>query len=1040
MAASLSEPAASTGGRPVIRAQVLGVFHLNVGDRPVERADWQRLSAERLVKLLLVTEGHCMPRELTVETLWPDLDPVTGRGKLRRALYFARRGLGRTDALLGDGPTVRLDPALLDLDLDRLRAAFDLLGHATRRSPPSSARREGAAGDEQASGAERGAVTTVLELGARPLLPDDVYEDWLVSPREHLLTRWQVVAMEAARQATAVGRKSEAYAVLDQILDHDPTDEAAHRLVIELYASEGRHHSARRQFELCRRALAANLDAEPSAETEAAYRRAEVAALTTAAGPAPRPRLVARQRELGLVEPLLDRLAAGRSAALIMRGPAGIGKTRLLDEVRELGRGAGWQELSWQAIESRHPFAFAPFAMRLGELVTGTEVEAWDEPERSAVATILPGLGVSPHLQFSDRSALVVALVAALTRLARGQPALIAIDDLPWLDEASIEVLSAIASGFPDVPILLAVTYRDEESVPGTAAAILDGLRRSGALELALGPLAERDIEPLVLAHLGGESITPELAAWLFGQSEGNPLFCIEVARDSAERGVIRLDNERWHATGGEPRREPPQAVRGLVATRIRSLDPAAIRLLQTAAQLGPVVGYGTLAAVLPDIEGGLIEALDSALMSGLLVERGGGYAFAHPLFRVAVESESGTARRATLHLALAKALAGAATTEAEQDPVALAEGCADPGPAAEHALRAYELGLREAGPLAVALGFAAGLRARRLFDRDAATSSLERATAIWSRLPGSLAARFDASTALVNLAELRMAADDEAGAEAAFRAAIDVSRTPDELASAYDRFSWLRYRHGDFAATLSLCDEAFARLSSDAAAARAVIDVRAGFCLGRLHRLDECVEHLEAAVPALEAAGDRAQLSQALDHLGPMLFFADRSTEGLAALERALALALDLHDGRLETLVRTHLAGILPRAGRASEARPHAQRGLELAEQMGDWYIAAVAAWLSAEAEDALGDYAGAARLRRKELGWLARIGGNPHNEALAHAHLANLARRAGDGAVEIEEADRARKAAAEDPDPAYAARIEVALTAERWSDVQEY
>jgi len=1038
MAASASQPAASRGGQRLVRAQVLGAFHLSVHGRTIERADWQRLSAERLVKLLLVAEGHCMPRELAIETLWPDLDPIRGSNQLRKALHFARR-VGLTDVLASDGDRVRLEPALLDLDLDRLRAASELLSQARRPSPSAFARVESAAEGDHASDAERDAVATVLELGARTLLPDDAYEDWLVGPREHLRTRWQVVAMEAAAEAALAGLKGEAHALLEQILDHDPTDEAAHRLAIEIYASEGRHHSARRQFELCRRALAANLDADPSAETVATYRRAEVAAMATSSGPSPRARLVARQRELALVEPLLDRLAAGRSASLIIRGPAGIGKTRLLDEVRELGRGVGWRELSWQAIESSRPFAFAPFALRLGELVGAAELEAWDEPERSAVATVLPGLGVKAPLEFADRSALVVGLVAALAHVARGRPLLIAIDDLPWLDDTSTEVLAAWASGFADVPILLVVTYRDEEPVPAPTAALLDGLRRSGALELALGPLAERDIEPLVLAHLGGGSIAPELTDWLFGQSEGNPLFCLEVARDSAQRGAIRLDNERWHAAGGEPRREPPQAVRQLVGTRIHSLGPAAARLLQTAAELGSVIAYDTLAAVLPDIEGGLLPALDSALASGLLVERQGGYAFAHPLFRVAVESESGAARTTAVHLALAKALAGATTMDRDWDPLALVAGCTDPGPAAEHALVAYELGLREAGPLAVALGFAAGLRARRLFDRDAATSSLERATAIWSRLPASFAGRFDASTAFVNLAELRMAADDEAAAEAAFRAALGAARTANELAYAYEKYSWLGYRHGDFAATISLCEEALARLPAEAAVARAVIDVRIGWCLGRLHRIDEAVEHLGSAVPVLDAAGDRVQLSQALDHLGSFLFHAGRSADGLAALQRSLALALDLHDARLEAMVRTHLAGLLTATGRATEARPHAVRGLALAEQMGDWYLAAVAAWLGSNAEDALGDYDAAAQLLKKELAWLARIGGNPHNEGFAHAHLAYLARLVGDESTESEERNLARKAAARDPDPGYATRIETALAAARWSDVDE-
>ncbi len=1036
MAASLSEPAASTGGQRLVSAQVLGAFQLSIGGRRIARAEWQRLSAERLVKLLLVSEGHSVPRELAIEMLWPDVDPGSGSNRYRKALHYAKRALGSPDVLRSDGDTVGLDPALLDLDLDRLRDAFDLVSWTSGRRPVPVARTAALA--EYHANTEGDAVATILELGSRTLLPDDAYEDWLVGPREHLRTRWQAVAMEAAREATAAGRNAQAYAILDQILDRDPTDEAAHRLAIDLYASEGRHHSARRQFELCKRALAANLDAAPSDETVAAYRRAEVVAATTV-GPSPRARLVARQRELGLVEPLLDRLTTGRSAALIIRGPAGIGKTRLLEEVRELCSGAGWREMSWQAIESSRRSAFAPFALRLPELVSAAEAEGLDEPERSAVATLLPGLGVSPHLEFADRSALVMALVAALARVARARPMLVAIDDLPWLDEASTEVLSAAASAFPDVPILIAVAYRDEEPVSAHAATMLDALRRSGALELALGPLAERDIEPLVVAHLGGESIALDLAAWLFDQSEGNPLFCLEVARDSAERGTIRLEHERWRAAGSVLLRKPPQAVRQLVASRIGSLAPAAARLLQTAAELGPVIAYDTLVAVLPDVEGGLIPALDAALTSGLLVERGGGYAFAHPLFRVAVESASGMARRADLHLSLARALASATTANGDQDPVALAAGCADPGPAAEHALAAYELGLREAGSLAVGLGFAAGLRARQLFDQSAATSFLERATTIWSGLPTSVAGRFDAATALVNLAELRMVADDETAAESVFRAALDAARTADELAYAYERFSWLPYRHGDFAATVSLCDEALARLPHEAAAARAVINVRIGWCLGRLERVSEALERLEAAVPPLEAAGGGAQLSTALDQLGFFLCFAGRRAEGLAALERSLALALELHVARLEIGSRAHLGRALNQAGRANEARAHAQRALELAEQMGDWYLAGVSSWLAAEVEDALGDYDGAVRLRRKELALLARIGGNPHNEALAHAHLAHLARLTGDATTEIDEVDMARKLAAADPDAGYAGRIEEALGVERWSDVEE-
>ena len=166
------------------------------------------------------------------------------------------------------------------------------------------------------------------------------------------------------------------------------------------------------------------------------------------------------------------------------------------------------------------------------------------------------------------------------------------------------------------------------------------------------------------------------------------------------------------------------------------------------------------------------------------------------------------------------------------------------------------------------------------------------------------------------------------------------------------------------------------------------------------------------------------------------MLQFAGRSEEALASLEQSLAVALELGDARGE-VVRIHLGAALTRMGRAAEARPHLARALELTHQMGEWYLEAVGAWAAAEMEDALGDPVAARAMRERELDLLARIGGNAHNEALAHAHLSHLARRAGDGEKAAHEAELARRLASADPEPGYAARIEAALHVERWSEL---
>ena len=290
-----------------IEAHVLGVFEVIVAGHRIEHADWQRASAERLVKLLLVTPGHALSREAAAEALWPGAGPEASRANLRKAIHFASRALGGAAFITSQPGRVAFDLDRLDLDLDRLRAAFALLAE------PPSRHISGTAGDgDNAVGSAVGrAIDLILAIGAHELLPDDAYEDWLAAPRERLQHRWRTVAILAASRARDLGMADRAHAIADQLLDRDPTDEAAHRLVIELLAAEGRHHAARLQFEMCRRALHEQLDVEPAPETVETFRSAERVASRTSGPTTSMPRLVARHAELERIEVLFDRVAGG---------------------------------------------------------------------------------------------------------------------------------------------------------------------------------------------------------------------------------------------------------------------------------------------------------------------------------------------------------------------------------------------------------------------------------------------------------------------------------------------------------------------------------------------------------------------------------------------------------------------------------------------------------------------------------------------------------------------------------------------------------
>ena len=132
------------------------------------------------------------------------------------------------------------------------------------------------------------------------------------------------------------------------------------------------------------------------------------------------------------------------------------------------------------------------------------------------------------------------------------------------------------------------------------------------------------------------------------------------------------------------------------------------------------------------------------------------------------------------------------------------------------------------------------------------------------------------------------------------------------------------------------------------------------------------------------------------------------------------------------------HLAVALTRSGHPARARGHADRSLELASLTGDRYSEAVAAWGAAEMQDVLGDRGAAVAYRHRELRLLASIGGNPHNEALAHAHLAHLARLQGDASGFAREAGTALVLARSSDDTDYPARIQAALEAENWSRLE--
>jgi DNA-binding SARP family transcriptional activator len=243
---------------PPLRFRTLGRFEIRRGAYVVEASMWERKVAERVVRLLLVRGGELVPEDDLLEAFWPSKPPGSARRGLQTAVSSARGVLD----LPWEESRLHAEErayALILRDGDRLDA--DGFESAARRALA-------------ATGPERlVALEAASGLWGGEPLPEERYSDWAASWRERLTSLYGDVLGALAEAHGRAGDHAAAARAARALVDLDPLDEHAQRLLMGAYASAGRRGAALRQFLECRRALVEQLGIEPAAETLALQRR-----------------------------------------------------------------------------------------------------------------------------------------------------------------------------------------------------------------------------------------------------------------------------------------------------------------------------------------------------------------------------------------------------------------------------------------------------------------------------------------------------------------------------------------------------------------------------------------------------------------------------------------------------------------------------------------------------------------------------------------------------------------------------------------------
>jgi class 3 adenylate cyclase/predicted ATPase/DNA-binding transcriptional ArsR family regulator len=399
--------------------------------------------------------------------------------------------------------------------------------------------------------------------------------------------------------------------------------------------------------------------------------------------------LIGREEELELLLRRWRRARAGDGQVVLLRGEAGIGKSRLAAALREATVGDDHDELVLDCSPQHTDSALRPVAARLERaagLSPGDRPEArlaklevlllpLDPPPEDVtlLAELLsvPTVGRWPVLDLAPqrrRQRLLQALLRRVRSLAARRPVLLVVEDAHWIDPSTRELLDLLVAEVPRMALLLVVTHRPEFDAGAW-------IGTPHVTPLQLNRLAPA--EHLELLHqVVGKALPAEVEAEVLMRTDGVPLFVEEMAKAVLEGGLLREEAEHWVVAGPLPPLAVPDTLQASLVARLDRLSSVR-EVAQVGAVLGREFAYGLLAAVAAVPEPTLREALAKLEGAGLLHRRGAPpdavYAFKHALIQDAAHATLLRGRRRELHARAATVLEERFPDLAEQQPELLA-------------------------------------------------------------------------------------------------------------------------------------------------------------------------------------------------------------------------------------------------------------------------------------------------------------------------------------------------------------------------------
>jgi DNA-binding CsgD family transcriptional regulator len=356
------------------------------------------------------------------------------------------------------------------------------------------------------------------------------------------------------------------------------------------------------------------------------------------------PPIRGRVAELKVIGALVSAVAQGRGGALVIEGPPGIGKSRLLTEVLALSDKAGVRSLFGEAFEYQQTVPFFPLFM--------ATLRA-DPPVGDATA--FRKLGGSADLRYW----VVHDLADAIRAAAAQTPLVIVLEDIHWADNATMLALRSLATARPDVAVLWVLTARTGAGGPAMHET-LSVLQRADATFLRLGAITPEAVADMVQDVVRAKADVSLLN--LAAKAHGNPFLVSELIGGLGEENRLNVADGRAVVTGDGL----PVRLGATMHQRLDLLSGEASEVVRVAAVLPDRFSAGLLAAMLERSPTSLLSALEEAVRVDLLVEDGEQLRFRHDLLREATRQSLPQSLRRAMERQSASVMLGMGAAPAE--------------------------------------------------------------------------------------------------------------------------------------------------------------------------------------------------------------------------------------------------------------------------------------------------------------------------------------------------------------------------------------